>query len=277
MSKYDTLNDKLIELVKSNHVPWRRPWRVLEPINPVTGTAYSGRNWLVLNAAPYNSPYFLTYNQAKAAGGTVKRGESGWPIVWYGHGKDKEGKDMPVLAGYTVFNAEQCEGIGFTTFETSKEFNAIEDAERIVAGYKIEIQHTGNKARYKLGDHYILMPERSRFDSEEKYYYTLFHELIHSTGPALNRVMIPDKKTKAYAFEELIAEIGASYLAKHAHLVVDPESTAAYLQSWIPIKEWTALLQGDKTFFIRASSQAQKAVNFILGVNEKEEVNVETA
>lgn len=276
MSKYDVLNDKLIDLVKSGFVPWHRPWRVLEPINPVTGTLYRGRNWMLLNAAPYNSPYFLTYNQAKAAGGQVKRGEEGWPIVWYGHGKDKEGKDMPVLAGYTVFNAEQCDGIGFAQLETLKDFNPIEDAEKIVAGYSIEIRHAGNKARYKLGEHYVLMPERSRFDSEAKYYYTLFHELIHSTGPALQRVMNPDKSTKAYAFEELVAEIGASYLAKHAHLMVDPQSTASYLQSWFSAKEWEKLLRGDKTLFMRASSQAQKAVNFILGVNEKEEVNAES-
>jgi phage terminase large subunit-like protein len=95
------------------------------------------------------------------------------------------------------------------------------------------------------------MPERSRFDSEEKYYYTLFHELIHSTGPALQRVMNPDKSTKAYAFEELVAEIGASYLAKHAHLVVDPQSTASYLQSWFSAKEWEKLLRGDKTLWAR--------------------------
>lgn len=275
MSKYDNLNEKLIELIKSGNIPWRKRWNHLVLKNPVTGTEYRGRNLLLLNAAPYESPYWVTYDQAKRAGGQVRQGEKSYPIVWFGEGMSKEdGKPCPILKGYNIFNMQQCDGLPFTMPEPPiKQFNPIEEAEKIVAWHSFELKVGGNRSFYSPSGNYIQLPARERFRDEQAYYLVLFHELIHWSGHP-SRLNRPggEKGTKAYDFEELVAEIGASYLSREAGLdmALLPEC-ASYLQGYLSGKDYEKLLKGDKTLFIRASSKAQLAVNYILGVEEKEE------
>jgi antirestriction protein ArdC len=127
---------------------------------------------------------------------------------------------------------------------------------------------------YRPGTDSVHMPERRFFTSEEAYYSTLFHELTHSTGheSRLARKSLLENKgidatgeaRKTYAEEELVAEMGASFLNAHAGFMdAEIENSAAYLQGWID-----ALKSKDaKGWIIRAASQAQKAADFVLKIN----------
>ncbi len=122
------------------------------------------------------------------------------------------------------------------------------------------------------------MPELGFFDGEEAYYSTLFHELAHSTGHAsrLARKSLLENKgiadtggtaRQTYAEEELVAEMGASFLNAHAGIIEDElNNSAAYLQSWID----TLKSKDAKVWIIRATSQAQKAANYILNIQPEE-------
>ena len=109
------------------------------------------------------------------------------------------------------------------------------------------------------------MPVRERFEREEEYYSTLFHELVHATGheTRLNRATLTEKAgfgSTPYCKEELIAEMGAAFLCGQAEIVERTiDNSAAYLQGWLE------QLRSDKTLIVQAAAQAQKAADFILG------------
>ena len=114
----------------------------------------------------------------------------------------------------------------------------------------------------------INIDDIENFKSSNAYYSTLFHELTHSTGheKRLNRFTKNHCKNKsAYAYEELIADLGASYLMAEAGETVDIKNRSAYIQSWLHE------LSNDKNLIITASTKAEKAVDFILNIKRLEE------
>jgi antirestriction protein ArdC len=119
------------------------------------------------------------------------------------------------------------------------------------------------------------MPKKENFKSDESYYATLFHELIHSTGhhSRLNRstlIQMSEFGSEPYSHEELVAEMGASYLESLTGIFEsEAEQNAAYIQGWI------SKLKNDKRFILSASTQAQKAVDFILNVKFEEKDSAE--
>ena len=86
----------------------------------------------------------------------------------------------------------------------------------------------------------------------------------HSTGhpSRLNRFTVGEslsENKEAYSKEELVAELGASYLAEIAGLKLNVENAAAY------IRGWSSVLRDNAGWIVWASSRAEKAANFILG------------
>jgi antirestriction protein ArdC len=132
------------------------------------------------------------------------------------------------------------------------------------------IKFKENRAFYHPFFDYINMPKMNKFNSSEEYYCTLFHELIHSTGhlSRLNRKEVVQMKSlgaEAYSMEELIAETGACFLSSISgisELVFD--NSASYINGWLE------RLKNDKRLIVYASAKAQKAVDFITGVNANE-------
>ncbi len=172
----------------------------------------------------------------------------------------------------SVFHASQIEGIEFPQPESLPELSI---TEIVAAMPNVPTIHEGNAVPYyRPKTDSVHMPERCFFDSEEAYYSTLFHELAHSTGHASRLVRksllenkgidsAGDTARKVYAEEELVTEMGASFLNAHAGLIEDEISnSAAYLQSWIDV------LKGKdaRGWIVRAASQAQKAANYILNI-----------
>jgi antirestriction protein ArdC len=277
---------KVLDALERGTVPWEKPWRTagLLPTSANTGKPYRGINtWLLslsAEAGGYGSPYWLTYNQAKARGGNVKRGEKGTLVVFWKRieVKDAEAEDgkkvIPLLRYYTVFNLDQTENVTLPPRFDLPEFDEVsvsESVESILAGYLDGPQlryRTGTSAYYTPGDDTITLPALDQFADEVGHSSTLFHELVHSTGheTRLNRGVRNHFGSELYAQEELVAEMGAALLAGIAGTEHKIEQSAAYVENWLHA------LKDDKSLVIKAAQQAQKAVDRIIGTTfEKKE------
>ena len=280
---YQAVTDRIIAALEEGTVPWEKPWISVQgewPTSLQTGKPYRGVNvWLLSIEAMlkgYESPYWVTFKQAKERGGTVKHGQKGTTVVLFKPiSKEIENEDGEVeeerfwlLRNYTVFNADQTEGIELPKAEPLPERDPIAECEALVTGYLLgpQIKHGGNRACYSPALDVIQMPKMGQFADSESYYGTLFHEMAHSTGheSRLNRPMVgfsPDT-TESYSKEELIAEMSAAMLTGVAGIELKVERHAGYIQHWLKA------LKDDKKLVVQAASQAQKASDHILGIAE---------
>lgn len=283
---YDVITARIMELLDKGIVPWRKPWRggrAGMPKNLVSGKAYRGVNVFLLHCASvadgFDSPYWLTFRQAKERGGSVRKGEHGMPVVFW-NWVEREKRDattgettteeIPFLRYYTVFNAEQCEGIDYPQpdgQDAMLDFEPIAACEAVVDGFsdKPAIEHDGHgRACYRPSDDTVHLPDKARFDSEQAYYATLFHELTHSTGheTRLNRRPSTEERhfgSLDYGKEELVAEMGAAFLCGHCGIDGQTiEQSAAYVDGW------RRTIRQDKKIVVHAAAQAQKAADYIL-------------
>lgn len=272
---YQTITDRIIELLEQGVIPWRKPWSSAgPPMNAITKHPYSGINLWLLMGLDYESNLFLTFDQAKRLGGMVNKGEKGHLITFWmlwDRGK-KEGEEtedkIPFLRYYRVFNIDQCSGIPVSVREShyERQLYPVATCEGIVQSMPNAPQIRFDKAKpyYHPKDDYINMPPMLRFNDSESYYSTLFHEMIHSTGheSRLKRKSLTEMAefgSPTYSFEELVAELGSCYLCSHAGIDQhELKNSAAY------IKGWLTQLKCNYAYIVLASSQAQKAVDYIL-------------
>jgi antirestriction protein ArdC len=288
---YQEVTDRIIEELEKGVVPWQSPYfsEIGFPKNFASGKEYRGINVFLLASQRYTSPWFLTFLQARELGGHVRKGERGSLVIKYGTYRAEEAQeDQPdetkrrgYLKGYTVFNASQIDGIAFPEVEGLAAFSpsaACDRARAIVAGMPKAppISEGAAIPHYRPATDSIHMPERKLFTSEAAFFSTLFHELTHASGhiSRLARKTLLESKgidatgeaRKVYAEEELVAEMGASFLNAHAGIMEgELPNSAAYLQGWIE-----ALKSKDaKHWIIRAASQAQKAADFILNITSE--------
>jgi len=280
---YEIVTNTIIEKLEEGVVPWQQPWREIGvPRNYVTKRPYRGLNLLLLNALAYPYNEFLTFRQVQDLGGRVSKGEKGHLVIlwlWLDDDKAREENDeakprkRPMLRYYHVYNIAQCTGIYLPKPERSISQDPIFQCESLIHDMpnRPKIVHNENEAYYHPVADYINMPKPEMFDRREKYYSTLFHELVHSTGheSRLNRkelVEITAFGSEVYSMEELTAEIGACFLTSYAGIALDNlRNHVAY------IKGWLSKLREDKKLIVHASAQAQKAVDYILNVSSQED------
>jgi len=273
MKVNEIITNEIIESLSKEIIPWQKPWNSIAPKNIVTNREYSGFNKLYLGTLPYKFPYFATFKQVKAKGGSIKKGaKSEICIFWNIKERQVENKNgkietkkFPLLRYFKVFNVEYIEGIEFDKelFETN-EIENNEIADNIINNYldneSIEIKN-GSNASYNPVSDFITMPSKEIFTSRSGYYSTLFHEMAHSTGHKnrLNRLEATKFGTEKYAKEELVAEITSCFLCGKTGMKKESiENTKAYCQSWIKA------LKDDKNMIISAAGMAEKAENFIV-------------
>lgn len=280
---YSRVTNRIVEQLEQGVRPWMKPWnaehaagRITRPLR-FNGLPYSGINILMLWAAAedsgYSCPLWLTYQQTKELGGFVKKGEHGSTVVYAASFKkteeddkgDEVERDIPFLKQYTVFNAEQCEGLPDHYYATKEKpastIERIASADQFFKGLKADIREGGDKAYYTIGEDYVRMPRLETFRDAESHAATLAHELTHWTRhpSRLNRDFGRKRfGDEGYAMEELVAELGAAFLC--ADLDITPElreDHAGYLASWLKV------LKDDKRAIFTAASYASKAVEFM--------------
>jgi antirestriction protein ArdC len=279
-SKHELIADKIIESLELNQIPWKKPWTALSPKNLSTMKEYRGINHILLSMIPTKYPYFMTFNQVKELGGSVKKGSKSVPVFFYSPVTKKEvdketlevdERSYYLMKQYSVFTLEDVTGIEVEQFIVPEiEFQPVMQAENLVNAF-LESQglkiYPAQNAAYSPNQDHIVMPQKDQFHSVDSYYSTIFHEMIHSTGSEkrLKRAGFSIGEyhrfgSKGYAFEELVAEFGAAMLASYCGVDTSLESgqNAAYIKSWMKnIKE-------DPTICYKAASKAQSAVDFIL-------------
>ncbi len=274
---HQIVTDRVIAALESGVKPWACPWdRTNEcsmlPMNFKTKSTYSGINILLLWSETvekgFSSPYWLTYKQAAELGGNVIKGQKGTAIVYYKmwekENEDGEKETIPMLKTFVVFNLDQIENIekpavSVNETRTKHDFEVLEHVEDAIAKTNITIKHCGVRAFYSSSHDQITMPEKDRFQSSSDYYATAWHELVHATGHSsrLDRNLKNSFGSKDYAFEELVAELGAAFCC--ADLGITGE-----VQHESYIAGWLSKLNSDKKFIFKAASLASKAHQFLI-------------
>lgn len=278
MNVYEIITQRIIDSLEAGVVPWRTPWKSVAPRNLISKKPYRGVNVFLLSAMRHTSPYWLTFRQAKAKGGNVRKGERSTPVIfWKVFEEDGERFSRPpVLRYYSVFNLDQCEGIAAPVSDEDGEvlaFEPIDACERIVNGYATRppIDVGGDKASYNPNFDRINMPPRENFESVEAYYATEFHEMIHSTGhpDRLDREGITHMDyfgSHKYSFEELVAECGSAFLCGEAGIIdTTIENSSAYIAGWV------SKLKHETKWVVQAGGKAAKAADYILGRGKEPE------
>jgi antirestriction protein ArdC len=272
---YDAINNKILAAMENGSIPWQKPWLNGLPLNLISKKPYHGVNFILLSIGDYISPYYLTYNQVQNLGGKINKGEHGQSVIFWkiqsGSVVEADGsvtnKTFPLLRYSTVFNVTQTtlwDDPKYKSLSVIEGNSRIETCEQIIKNvYPAPIiEHSLLGASYSLTLDKIKIPPIERFLTVEEYYASLFHELIHWTGSKkrLNRIVSLDRKSKEYAFEELIAEIGSAYLCGYAGIVPKViDNSASYIEGWMRrIKE-------DAKVFVNASKLAAEAVESVFG------------
>lgn len=298
---YQQVTDKIIAALEKGVAPWRRPWRSAQnvhgnalPVNATTGRYYSGINipllWMSAEERGYPSDRWLTYQQAKAVGGQVRKGETSSMAIIY-KPFEKQARDeqdnrlfddagnpvmeqLSMLKPLQLFNVVQCDGLpdavaGIPAAAPEERPSVLSEHQ---AGQVLTILNaTGvtctsyrqDRAYYQPATDRIVMPATSQFASEADYWSTLLHELVHASGHSerLNREGITSSSRKfgdpVYAFEELIAETGSAFLCAELGIYGDVQHES-YLAGWLKA------LRDDKKAFFRACRFAREATEYLL-------------
>ncbi len=271
-SVYEIVTDNIIEKLEQGVVPWKMTWDPIKGSHRnISGRPYRGMNVFMLMATSaiegYEHPIWMTYKQASERGGQVRKGEQSTMVtLWKPIEKktineetgEEETETNFFLRYYSVFNIAQVDGIEIPSADEIK----ITSAEELIEGYKDcpKITYGGSGAFYNPSSDYIGMPNKDAFDTPEDYYITLFHEMTHSTGheSRMNRKLSTSFGSEEYSKEELIAEMGASFMASMAGLEIKMDNQASYIDGWLK------KLKSDKRMLVFAASSAQKAVDYMI-------------
>ncbi|MEM8488911.1 MAG: zincin-like metallopeptidase domain-containing protein [Bacteroidota bacterium] len=280
---YQTVTDAIIAAIESGQTAEKfvMPWDGFTslPLNASTGKSYRGINipmlWVHQMERRCCSGYWATYKQWQELGAQVRKGEKGAGIVFWKlldvepEEDNDEGETRMFARWSTVFNADQVDGFTIPASENQGNARIIETAEDFMAATGARITHGGTRAYYQRGTDTIALPEQSSFHdtptstATEAYYSTALHELTHWTGAPKR---LDRKKGKRfgdadYAFEELIAELGAAMLCATLGITSSTRPDHAHY-----IDGWLKALKNDKRFIFSAASQAQKAADYLLSL-----------
>lgn len=274
-SVYDRITGSIIAALERGVAPWVRPWAVTLPYNAVSRRPYHGVNILGCLAHQlehgHARPAYVTFQQAKSLGGWIRQGERGVLLFLYREVavpvKDAaddvdDGRRIFLAKGFTVFNLEQTGGfedLGRSLdLDYARRFEPIEECERVVRATGATIHENGNQASYSPSRDLISMPPRRAFGRAGDWYASLFHELTHWTGAAqrLGRDLGGMQGGTRYAQEELVAELGACFLAGRTGIEHITQS-ANYIGHWL------IALREDRRFIFTAAKLASQAANFI--------------
>lgn len=279
---FASVTAKIVAALEKGAAEFTLPWHggvvpPLFPVNAATQKPYRGINVVVLWAeaaeAHFLSGHWASYRQWQSLGAQVRKGEHGATVVFYKPIAPTEGKEDGdesvrfVARAARVFNAEQVEGWSPPLVAAKPAIAVHDTVATFLRAIGVEVQHHSGGARYRADLDRIDMPHPHLFigtassTAEESYHGVLCHETVHWSGAPhrLNRQFGSRFGDQAYAFEELIAELGAAFLCSAFRLVNEPRADhAAYLQSWLKV------LRADKKAIFAAASKAQEAVAFLI-------------
>ncbi len=281
---YAEVTQRIISALAQGVRPWACPWTaqastLARPMRH-TGESYRGINvlllWSTAQERGYQQNTWLTYKQAEALGGQVRKGERGAMVVFAGRltpvdtpgaeedaAEPAKARGVAFLRSYTVFNVEQLDGLPAAVAGLSVEHPQVtpdERAEAFFAATGARVQHGGNRAFYAPGPDVVQLPEPSAFKHAAVYAATKAHELAHWTGHPQRLAREFGKRfgDAAYAVEELVAELCAAFVCADLQIGTERrEDHADYVADWLKV------LQGDSRAIFTAAAQAQRAADYL--------------
>lgn len=274
---YTQITNEIISAIEAGaadfEMPWHRQAQAGLPRNPATKKLYHGINalalWIIRRKAGFASSYWASYLQWKSLGAQVRHGEKGATIVFYQRKEEDEDSEednqnqvRAVIRYSHVFNGDQVDG--WMANEVSDDANHQKYSKVVcfINSLQSEIRHGSDTAYYSPALDCIYMPNQSVFrdtssgSAVEGYYAVLFHEHVHWSGhpSRLKRDLSGRFGSSAYAMEELIAELGASFLCATLGINTYPRSDhAVYIASWLQV------IKEHKTAIFAAASAASAA------------------
>lgn len=283
---YRSITENIIAAIEAGPGVFRMPWHWMSPnggrpVNAFTDKPYRGVNvvtlWAVANLRGFDACHWATYRQWRELGGQVRRGEQGSTIVFYKEieveppqGREGEDSEPPmtrlVARASRVFNEAQVDGWQASSPSARSRVETLDNAESFIRATGADIRERGNYAFYSPGADYIQVPPRDQFigtptsSPTETFYSTLCHELTHWAGhpSRLNRDLSGRFGDRAYAVEELVAELGAAFLCADLGITNMPRlDHAQYVASWF------LLMRDDKRAIFTAASKAAAAAEFL--------------
>lgn len=279
---YQQITDRIIAAIEAGaskfEMPWHKGPNQRRPKNVATGNSYRGINtvslWVAQLERDYSSNLWGTYNQWKACGAQVRKGEHAAPVVFFKGFEQPENQTEETKPNFSfiattswVFNADQVHGWNASNpTPTTDKIRVFEEAESFIAATKANIKEVGTCACYKRFQDTIYMPSWQLFrgshtsSATESYYSILLHELTHWTGhqSRVNRELNNRFGESGYAMEELVAELGAAFLCADLNISLEPRADhAAYIAIWLRV------LKNDKRAIFTAASKANEAVDYL--------------
>ena len=274
---YQEVTDQIISEIEKGAMPWVKPWKADSSCekNIASKKEYNGINRLILammtHFKGYQSPFYGSFKQWQDLGGTVRKGEKGTKIVFYKPVSVEKTNDQgesenfaySCLKTYYVFNADQVDGIEIAKPEVSpRVYNPAPALDDRILKTGANIKHGGSSAFFSPMGDFIGMPNRDTFNDDSSYYATVLHELTHWSGAQhrLDRDLSGKFGNSKYAFEELVAELGAAFLCQDYQIQGELRH-AGYIQNWL-----TCLRENNQAIF-KAAALAQKAADYINGLD----------
>jgi antirestriction protein ArdC len=295
---YQKITDQIVSELEKGVRPWLKPWNAEHAAGRITrplrgnGIPYRGINILMLWSAAmekgFAAPIWMTFKQALEFNAHVRKGEQGSLVVYADKiiraetdadtGEESE-RAIPFMKGYMVFNVEQIDGLPERFYAKAEPrgetVQHIERVEAFFAATGAAVRHGGNRAYYSIGTDHVQMPPIEAFRDAESYYATRAHETVHWTRHKSRLDRDFGRKRfgdEGYAIEELVAELGSAFLS--ADLDLTPEvrdDHAAYIASWIKV------LKDDKRAIFSAASHAQRAADFLHGLQQSASAQADAA
>lgn len=280
---YQRVTQQIIDAIETGTATgaYRMPWhnwgdQSTRPINATTGRAYCGINvlllWAAAEAGAYSSGRWATYRQWTATGAQVRKGEKATFVLFWktptaanlnadsDDGGNGTASGRFIARSFHVFNEDQVEGVPSRHEPIDAGDQTLAAAAQFICRTGVQIRHGGDQACYLPSIDQIWLPQPAQFRDAECYYAVLAHECVHWTGAKhrLDREFSSRFGAEAYAFEELVAELGAAFLAADLHLQPEPRPDhARYIASWLKV------LRGDPKAILTAAAKAQQAVDFL--------------
>ena len=260
--------------------PWHMPAANQSPRNAVSKHYYRGANvislWISSLKFGFEHSLWATYKQWQQVGCQVCQGEKGTQIFFYKrlevadrNSEQGDTKLIPLVRHCTVFNIAQVEGVELPAFSQRVPlFESSLEIDEVISATGIPIKHiAGSGAFYLPSDDLVVMPTPDSFvgtdtsTAFESYYSVLLHECVHASGAPqrLNRPLTTDRETDAYAFEELVAELGAAFACARLGISASPRADHAQY-----IKHYYQLLKSDNRAIFKAATAAAAACDFLL-------------
>jgi len=281
------LVERLQQVTPENPIsPWSKQWSddgsestvtLMGARNGVSNRPYSGINWLILNLlSSHSNQNYYTLNQLKQITGLDRPvpdevWNDSYDVVFFKmidtKEKDINGKarKMPMMKTYKVWNHEQIPGLPVKPIVKAPDFNPKTEIDRYLTNLQLAggVHLGGNRACYIPSQDAICLPNEDAFYDKYQREATAAHEGIHATGAKhrLDRKSHKDYHAEgdfnAYAFEELVAELGAAMTCTALGIPLDNLQHTEYIHSWIK------RLQNDVDYIFKAAAHASRAFEYL--------------